>query len=83
MYYEKYIVYLHHNLINMTKEQRIQELVEYAKQYLYSIIPYDTPNYDEVLVKEAEYWAEAMYYAETNPESKCENEPLLPIKLQF
>lgn len=52
----------------MTKEQEIQELTEWVIPHLNDLIPYDTPNYDEVLLKEARLMAEVMYEYRTNPE---------------
>ena len=64
----------------MTKEETIQEYTEYAMTHLTDIIPYNTPNYEEVLLKEARHCAEAMYEMENNPEQyklSEKNEPLL------
>lgn len=35
-----------------------EELIEYWKNHLIDLIPYDTPNYEEVLQKEAEKFAD-------------------------
>jgi hypothetical protein len=52
----------------MTKEQEIKELTEWIIPHLNDLIPYDMPNYDEVLLKEARLMAEVMYEYRTNPE---------------
>lgn len=52
----------------MTKEQEIKELTEWIIPHLKDLIPYDMPNYDEVLLKEARLMAEVMYEYRTNPE---------------
>lgn len=74
----------------MTKEQRIEELLEYAICHLNDIIPYDTPNYEKVLQEEAKHFAEVMYEWETNPqafkdmfENTETNLPILDIDLPF
>lgn len=64
----------------MTKEEIIKEYTEYAMVHLTDIIPCNTPNYEEVLLKEARHCAEAMYEMENNPEQyklSEKNEPLL------
>lgn len=80
MVYQNIVVSLQHKILYMTKEEKIQEYVEYAMIHLNDIIPYDTPNYEEVLMKEARHCAEVMYEMETNPQDyipKNTNEPLL------
>ena len=70
----------------MTKAERIQELIEYATTHLCDIIPYNTPDYEEVLLKEAKHFAETMYEWETNPSERKninDYEPLLDDDLPF
>lgn len=69
----------------MNKEQKIKEWTEWAMTHLSDIIPYNIPNYDEVLLDEAKYYAEVMYEFETNPEGykNIKSEPLLDINLNF
>lgn len=52
----------------MTKEEEIKNLTEWIIPHLNNFIPYDTPNYEEVLFKEAQYMAEVLYEYRTNPE---------------
>lgn len=52
----------------MTKEEEIKELTEWVIPHLNNFIPYDTPNYEELLFKEARYMAEVLYEYRTNPE---------------
>lgn len=52
----------------MTKEEEIKKLTEWVISHLNDFIPYDTPNYEEVLYKEARYMAEVLYEYRTNPE---------------
>ena len=40
----------------MSKEQKIKEWTEFAMTHLSDIIPYNIPNYDEVLLDEAKYY---------------------------
>lgn len=80
MVYQNIVVSLQHKFLYMTKEEKIQEYMEYVMIHLNDIIPYDTPNYEEVLMKEARHCAEAMYEMETKPQDytpKSTNEPLL------
>ena len=62
----------------MTKDQEIQELTEWVIPHLNDLIPYDTPNYDEVLLKEARLMAEVMYEYETNPEGYNNVKSMMP-----
>ena len=62
----------------MTKEQEIKELTEWIIPHLTDLIPYDTPNYDEVLYKEARLMAEVMYEYRTNPEGYNNVKSMMP-----
>lgn len=69
----------------MSKKDKIQELTEYAMLHLSDMIPYNTPNYDEVLLEESKHFAEVMYELENNPKADINKmyEPLLDIDLPF
>lgn len=69
----------------MSKEEKIEQLTEYAIMHLSDIIPYNTPNYDDVLLNEAKKFAEVLYEWETNPKGyeNVKSESLLDIDLNF
>lgn len=52
----------------MTKEEEIKELTEWITPQLSELIPYETPDYEAVLFKEARFIAEVLYEYRTNPE---------------
>jgi hypothetical protein len=65
----------------MNKEKRISELTQYAIKHLQNIIPYNLPNYEEIILQEALYYAEMKYEYQTNPSMNLNDfsEPLLSI----
>jgi hypothetical protein len=69
------------NNMCMTKEQEIQKLTEWAISHLNGFIPYDTPNYEEVLYKEARLMSEAMYEYRTNPEGYKNVKGMMPEQI--
>ena len=52
----------------MTKEEEIKELTEWIAPQLSELIPYEIPDYEAVLFKEARFMAEVLYEYRTNPE---------------
>ena len=52
----------------MTKEEEIKDLTEWITPQLSELIPYETPDYEAVLFKEARFIAEVLYEYRTNPE---------------
>ena len=52
----------------MTKEEEIKELTEWIAPQLSKLIPYEIPDYEAVLFKEARFMAEVLYEYRTNPE---------------
>lgn len=45
-------------------EETKEQIIEHWKSHICDLIPYDSPNYEEVLQK----WAESLYEAEINGE---------------
>ena len=62
----------------MKKEEEIEQLTEYVMSHISDIIPYNTPNYDEVLLRESRRCAESYYEYMNNTDNFNEdyNEPL-------
>jgi hypothetical protein len=62
----------------MTKEQEIKELTEWITPQLSELIPYETPDYEAVLFKEARFIAEVLYEYRTNPEGYNNVKSMMP-----
>ena len=71
-------------ITNMKKEEEIEVLTEYIMLHMSDLIPYNTPNYDEVLLSKSKQCAESYYeYMHNYDNYKEMSNELLDIDLPW